>query len=183
MTDPAGTVPVKPHIAERAHIGSLEEYQELYRRSIEDPDGFWAEQAEALDWFHPWHTVQDSRYDDVNIGWYLGGKLNACFNCVDRHVEERPDDTAILWAADEPGEYRRISYHELQGEVCRIANVLQAHGVRKGDRVCLYMPMIPELAYTMLACAGSARCTASCSAGSAPTPSVIGSSTHGAGWW
>jgi acetyl-CoA synthetase len=89
----------------------------------------------------------------VDFSWYSGGRLNACFNCVDRHVEPRGEKTAILWAADEAGEYRHITYRELKHEVCRLANVLLAHGVKQGDRVCIYLPMVPELAYAMLACA------------------------------
>src|SRR5690349_16977576 len=131
----------------------MQQYEAMYRRSLDDPEGFWAEQAKALDWFHPWHQVFDADFDAVDFGWFLGGRLNACFNCVDRHVGPRGDKTAILWAGDEPGTYRRVSYRELKHEVCRLANVLLAHGVRKGDRVCIYMPMIPETAFAMLACA------------------------------
>jgi acetyl-CoA synthetase len=145
--------PIPPHVRERAHIGSLEQYEALYQRSLGDPEGFWAEQAKALDWFHPWHQVFDADYDQVDFGWYLGGRLNACFNCVDRHVANHGERTAIVWAGDEPGTYRHVSYRELKHEVCRLANVLLEHGVRKGDRVCIYMPMIPETAYAMLACA------------------------------
>ena len=144
---------VKPHIRERSHIQSLEEYQRLYRRSLEEPEAFWAEQAKALDWFHPWHKVLDADYEEIDFAWYSGGRLNVCHNCVDRHLETRGEQTAIVWAADEPGVYRHISYRELKHNVCRLANVLLAHGVRKGDRVCIYMPMIPEIAYAMLACA------------------------------
>ncbi len=150
---PQDRYPVKPHVREHAHITSLEQYETLYRRSLEDPAAFWGEQAKALDWYHPWHKVMDFDYEQVDFGWYLGGRLNACFNCVDRHVEAHGERTAILWAGDEPGSYRHISYRELKHEVCRLANVLLAHGVRKGDRVCIYMPMIPETAYAMLACA------------------------------
>ncbi len=145
--------PVKPHVRERAHIATLEQYEKMYRQSLEDPAAFWGEQAKTLDWYHPWHKVMDFDYEQVDFGWYLGGRLNACFNCVDRHVEARGEKTAIVWAGDEPGSYRHISYRELKHEVCRLANVLLAHGVRKGDRVCIYMPMIPETAYAMLACA------------------------------
>ena len=145
--------PVPPAARERAHVGSLEEYEALYKRSLEDPEGFWAEQAKTLDWFHPWHEVFDADYDAVDFSWYLGGRLNACFNCVDRHVVEHGDRTAIIWAGDEPGTYRHVSYRELKHEVCRLANALLAHGVKQGDRVCIYMPMIPETAYAMLACA------------------------------
>ncbi len=151
MSDPI--YPVKPHIAARAHINSLEEYERLYRLSLDNPEWFWGEQAKILDWFHPWHTVFDADYEEVDFGWFLGGRLNACYNCVDRHLKEHGDRTAIIWAGDEPATYKHISYRELKHHVCRVANVLRAHGVRRGDRVCIYMPMIPELAYTMLACA------------------------------
>ena len=146
-------IPVKEHIAKDAEIGSLDQYRELYRRSLEAPEEFWREQAERLEWFHPPHTICDVDNETVDFGWFLGGRLNACFNCVDRHLDTRGDKTALLWVADEPGEYRRISYRELKHMVARIANVLLAHGVRRGDRVAIYLPMIPELAATMLACA------------------------------
>ena len=143
----------KPEIVSGAHIDSMEEYQRLYRLSLDDPESFWAREAETLTWFAPWQMVFDHDYDNVDFGWYLGGRLNACFNCVDRHLKERGDQDAIIWAKDEPGEYEHITYRQLKHEVCRVANVLRHHGVRKGDRVCIYLPMIPELAYTMLACA------------------------------
>jgi len=143
----------KPDIAARAHIGSLGEYERLYRLSLDSPEWFWAEQARSIDWFHPWENVFDADYEEVDFAWFSGGRLNASFNCVDRHVRTRGDATAIIWAADEPGVYRHISFRELKHEVCRVANALLANGVRRGDRVCVYLPMIPELAYTMLACA------------------------------
>jgi acetyl-CoA synthetase len=146
-------IPVKPHIRDRAHIGSMEEYQRLYRRSLEDAEGFWREQAELLTWFHPPHNIVDSDFKDVDISWFGGGRLNASWNCVDRHLATQPDKTAIIWAADQPGEYHRISYRQLKHQVARVANVLLSQGVRTGDRVCIYLPMMPELAYTMLACA------------------------------
>ena len=145
--------PVKPHIAKDAHVGSREDYESRYQRSIEDPQGFWLEQAERLAWFRPPDTAADGGYDDVDFSWYRGGQLNACYNCVDRHLAERGDKTAIIWAADEAGEYEHITYRELDRRVGRMANVLKAHGVERGDRVCIYLPMIPDLAYTMLACA------------------------------
>jgi len=145
--------PVKTHIQERAHLQSLDEYRRLYQRSIEKPELFWAEEAKNITWFHPFNTVVDQDPDEVDFGWFLGGRLNACFNCVDRHLPEHGERTAIIWAQDEPGVYKHISYRELKHHVCRIANVLLAHGVKRGDRVCIYMPMIPELAYAMLACA------------------------------
>ena len=150
---PQDLYPVPPAMRERAHVRSMEQYHAMYRRSLEEPSAFWAEQAEAIDWFHPWHQVFDADYEAVDFGWFLGGRLNACFNCVDRHVELHGERTAIVWAGDEPGTYRHITYRELKHEVCRLANALLAHGVRKGDRVCIYMPMIPETAYAMLACA------------------------------
>jgi acetyl-CoA synthetase len=144
---------VKPHIRDRAHIGSIEEYQRLYRLSIDSPEWFWAEQAKIIDWLHPWHSVLDADYDEVDFSWFAGGRLNASFNCVDRHLESQAERTAIIWVADEPGVYKHVSYRELKHQVCRLANVLLKHGVRPGDRVCIYMPMIPETVYAMLACA------------------------------
>jgi acetyl-CoA synthetase len=146
-------IPVKPKIAAGAHVPSLEEYHRLYRDSLEDPRGFWGRQAEGLSWFHPPQAGGDWDFNEVDVSWYAGGRLNAAYNCVDRHVLTQPEKTAIIWAKDEAGEYEHISYRRLLREVCRVANVLQAHGVRRGDRVCIYLPMIPELAYTMLACA------------------------------
>jgi acetyl-CoA synthetase len=145
--------PVKPHIAARAHIRSLEEYQRLYRLSLDNPEWFWAEQAKALTWFHPWQDVFDADYDEVDFAWFSGGRLNASFNCVDRHLPLLGERTAIIWVEDEPGVYKHISYRELKHNVCRVANALLQHGVRKGDRVCLYLTMMPELVYAMLACA------------------------------
>jgi acetyl-CoA synthetase len=145
--------PVKPSIAQRAFINNLEEYRRLYRLSLDNPDWFWGEQAKALTWYHPWQRVFDADYDEVDFAWYSGGRLNASFNCIDRHLDARGDQTAIIWAQDEPGAYTHITYRDLKHHVCRVANVLLHHGVRKGDRVCLYMTMIPELVYTMLACA------------------------------
>jgi acetyl-CoA synthetase len=144
---------VKPHIRARAHLKSMEEYQRLYRLSLDNPEWFWGEQAKALTWYHPWHQVLDADYEEVDFAWYSGGRLNACFNCVDRHLPTRGEQTAIIWAQDEPGVYKHITYRELKHNVCRLANVLLAHGVRKGDRVCIYMPMMPETVYAMLACA------------------------------
>ena len=145
--------PPKPHISSGAHISTMDEFQRLYRLSLDDPETFWAKQADRLTWFHPWNTVFDSDYSNVDFAWFLGGRLNACYNCVDRHLGERGDQDAIIWVKDEPGEYQHISYRQLKHQVSRVANVLRFHGVRRGDRVCIYMPMIPELAYTMLACA------------------------------
>ena len=145
--------PVKPHIAQRAFINSMEEYQRLYRLSLDNPEWFWGEQAKALTWFHPWTSVFDADYAEVDFSWFSGGRLNASINCVDRHLDTLGDKTAIIWAQDEPGVYTHITYRELKHRVCRVANVLLSHGVRKGDRVCIYLTMMPELVYTMLACA------------------------------
>jgi len=146
-------IPVKPAIAERAHVKSLDEYERLYRESIDDPDRFWRREAERLSWYEASHTVRDGDFSALDFGWFLGGRLNVAYNCVDRHLATKGDKTAIIWAQDEVGQYERISYRELYREVGRVANVLRRFGVRKGDRVCIYLPMIPELAYTMLACA------------------------------
>jgi acetyl-CoA synthetase len=142
-----------PDLAARAHVKSLAEYEHYYRWSITDPAGFWREQSRILDWFVDPKEVTSGDFRDVEYNWFAGGKLNVSWNCVDRHALSKPDQVAILWAGDEPGDYRSITYRELQREVGRMANVLLAHGVRRGDRVCIYLPMIPELAYTMLACA------------------------------
>jgi acetyl-CoA synthetase len=149
----ADIYPVKPHIRQRSHLTSMEEYQRLYRLSMDNPEWFWAQQAQAITWFHPWTNVLDADYEEVDFSWFSGGRLNACYNCVDRHLKDRADQTAIIWAADEPGVYRHITYREMKHQVCRMANVLLAHGVKKGDRVGIYMPMIPETAFMMLACA------------------------------
>jgi acetyl-CoA synthetase len=148
-------IPVKDEIRENAHIGGMKEYQRLYQRSIEDPEAFWREQAETyLEWFHPPRSVLDHDREEVDFSWFGGGRLNAAFNCVDRHLDNGlGEKTAIIWAADEPGEYQKITYRQLKHHVARMANVLLSLGVQRGDRVAIYLPMIPELAYAMLACA------------------------------
>jgi len=146
-------VPVKSHISSRAHVGTFEHYQRLYAESLADPSGFWRRQAQRLDWFHPFERACEQDFHKAEVAWFLGGKLNASFNCIDRHLVERGEQTAILWVGDEPGTYRHISYRELHEQVGRLANVLRAHGVHKGDRVCIYLPMIPEAVFAMLACA------------------------------
>jgi acetyl-CoA synthetase len=145
--------PVPPDIQKRAWINTMEEYRRLYRLSLDNPQWFWAEQAKAIHWFHPWQNVFDADYEEVDFAWFSGGRLNASFNCIDRHLDTLGDRTAIIWAQDEPGEYKLISYRELKHQVCRLANVLLAHGVKEGDRVCIYLTMMPELLYAMLACA------------------------------
>ena len=139
----------------KAHLKSLKEYQALYDRSISDPEGFWAEQAEQrLTWLERWQTVRQYDYHKAEIGWYLGGKINACYNCVDRHVEAgRGEATALIWEGNNPSESKTYSYAELQTEVQKAGNALKSLGIAKGDRVCIYMQMIPELVIAMLACA------------------------------
>jgi acetyl-CoA synthetase len=132
---------------------TAEEYDSLYRRSIEDPPGFWAEQARRIDWVREPVRTSDWSFDPVDIKWFEDGVLNLCYNCVDRHLATRADDTALIWEADEPGVTKSWSYGELYGEVVRMANCLKALGVAKGDRVTIYMPMILEAAVAMLACA------------------------------
>ena len=130
-------------------------YLENYRRSIEDPEGFWLEHGRRIDWIRPYTHIRDVSYDasDLHVRWFYDGTLNACYNCVDRHLESRGDQVAILWEGDEPNQDKAITYRELHQQVCRFANGLKAAGARKGDRITIYMPMIPEAAIAMLACA------------------------------
>ena len=140
--------------ADNARVGSMEQYAALYRRSIEDPDAFWAQQArERLDWYQDFHTVADCDLASGVVSWFLGGRLNVAYNCLDRHLATRGDKTAILWEGDDPENVRHITYRELYYAVGRMANVLRHYGVRKGDRVAIYLPMIPAAAIAMLACA------------------------------
>lgn len=138
----------------RARIKSMEEYRRLYRESIDQPEKFWADQARRLHWSRMWDRVLRFDFLNPHITWFEGGRLNASYNCLDRHVEQgHGDETAIIWEGNEPGESRSFSYRDLLTEVCRLANVLKAHGVKRGDRVCIYLQMIPELPIAMLACA------------------------------
>ena len=127
---------------------------QLYEMAAADPDGFWREQAERLDWIRPFTKVDESSFDEADFGisWFADGQLNVSANCIDRHLEERGDQAAIIWQGDNPSDSRIITYRELHAETCRFANVLKAQGVRRGDRVTLYLPMIPEAAFAMLAC-------------------------------
>ncbi len=140
--------------AEHALINN-EQYLDLYDRSISDPEVFWSDMGKRIDWIKPYTKVKDVSFaqDDLHIRWYYDGTLNACVNCVDRHLESRGDQTAIIFEGDDPNISRHITYRELYEEVCRFANVLKARGAKKGDRITLYMPMIPEAVYAMLACA------------------------------
>ncbi|NLD67850.1 MAG: acetate--CoA ligase, partial [Limnobacter sp.] len=151
MTEPV--FPPKPHLAERAHVPSIERYRETYRRSIEDSTAFWSEQSKRLHFDRPFTRIRHEDFASANFRWFEGARLNVAYNCVDRHLPEKANDTAIIWAGDRLGDYRHITYQELHENVCRMANVLARHGVRAGDRVCLYLPMIPEVAFAMLACA------------------------------
>ena len=145
--------PVPDAWRESAYINK-ETYEEMYQRSINDSDAFWAEQATAfLDWDKSWDKVCEYNLREAEAAWFIGGKLNVTVNCIDRHLATRGDQTAIIWEGDDPNVDKKITYRELHEQVCKLANVLKAQGIKKGDRVCIYMPMIPEASYAMLACA------------------------------
>ena len=141
-------------MAARAHIDAAK-YEEMYAQSVADPDAFWAEHGKRIDWMTPYTTISNVSYNkpNVSIKWYEDGTLNAAANCLDRHLETRGSQTAIIWEGDDPADSKHISYAELHEEVCKFSNVLKSRGVKKGDRVTIYMPMIPEAAVAMLACA------------------------------
>ncbi len=135
-------------------IKTLEQYHSAYQKSVEDPEGFWAEQAETFTWFKKWDQVLHHDFIKPDIRWFEGGKLNITVNCLDRHIETKGDQTAIIWEANEANEpSKKFTYHQLLAEVNKCANALKAQGIKKGDRICFYMPMIPEVAIAMLACA------------------------------
>ena len=139
---------------DNAHVNSLDTYQTQYAESIQDPEAFWATVAERLTWYQKWDTVSDYDFVNAEIKWFEGGTLNACYNCLDRHVEAgHGDATAIIWEGNDPSEDKTFSFSELLAEVKKFANVLKAQGIEKGDRVCIYLQMVPELAIAMLACA------------------------------
>ncbi len=139
--------------AEKAHIPNMKVYQEMYDKSVKDPEGFWAKQAERLDWMKKWDTVSNNDFTKAKIRWFEGGKLNVSYNCLDRHIKAGfGDQTALIWEGNDPLTDKTISYSEMLAEVSKFANVLKSTGVEKGDRVCIYMQMIPELAIAMLAC-------------------------------
>ena len=146
--------PVPSEWSARAWVDDAK-YQEMYKRSIEDPDGFWGEMGKRIDWIKPYTKVKNTSYapDNVSIKWYEDGTLNVCANCVDRHVKDRGDQVAIIWEGDDPTEDEKITFNQLLERVSKFANVMLANGVKKGDRVTIYMPMVPEAAYAMLACA------------------------------
>ena len=147
------TYPVSEAAASQSHL-SVSQYNEMYQKSIDDAETFWTEQASKfLTVFENWDQVSSSDFTTATATWFHGAKLNASYNCIDRHLEKRGDQTAIIWEGDEPDQDLNISYRDLHEAVCRLSNALKARGVEKGDRVCIYMPMIPEAAYAMLACA------------------------------
>ena len=135
-------------------IQSLEQYREVYQKSVADPEGFWAEQASSFLWRKPWRQVLKWNFREPNVKWFVGGRLNITENCLDRHLETRGKQTALIWEPNDPKQKaRKITYKQLYGQVCQFANALKAEGVKKGDRVCIYMPMVPELTVAVLACA------------------------------
>ncbi|EAW29838.1 acetyl-coenzyme A synthetase [marine gamma proteobacterium HTCC2143] len=147
------TYPVPADYAAKAHLNE-EQYKTMYQASINDPDAFWAEQAaEFLSWDKPWTKVREYDFTKGEAAWFIDGKLNITYNCIDRHLETRANQTAIIWEGDSPDECTNISYQQLHSEVCKLANALKQRGIKKGDRVCIYMPMIVEASYAMLACA------------------------------
>ncbi|HNU75488.1 MAG TPA: AMP-binding protein, partial [Deltaproteobacteria bacterium] len=146
--------PVPPKVREKSFIKSKAEYEKMYKESIENPEAFWAKQAERLDWFKKWDKVMDYSFkDNIYVKFFEGGKLNVSYNCLDRHVKSgKKTKAAIIWEGNDPSENKTFSYQDLYREVNKAANVLKSLGVKKGDRVSIFLPMIPELAITMLAC-------------------------------
>src|ERR1700759_1356544 len=138
----------------RAYLDDAK-YQDMYRRSIADPDGFWAEHGKRIDWMKPFRKVKNVSFgpENVSIKWFEDGTTNAAYNCIDRHLAKRGDQVAIIWEGDDPKDDSTLTYRELHAQVCRFANGLKARGVKKGDRVTIYLPMIPAAAVAMLACA------------------------------
>ncbi|MEO1794380.1 MAG: AMP-binding protein, partial [Pseudomonadota bacterium] len=149
-----GLYPVPAEWAARAWVDN-EKYLEMYERSVRDPEGFWSEMGQRIDWMTPYTKVQNTTFGpgEVSIKWYEDGVTNVCYNCVDRHLKTRADQTAIIMEGDDPTDGEEITYRQLFERVSKFANVLKSMGVKKGDRVTLYLPMIPEAAYAMLACA------------------------------
>ncbi|MBT7290021.1 MAG: AMP-binding protein, partial [Chloroflexi bacterium] len=142
-----------PKLSEQAYIKSMDQYKQMYAQSIADPEKFWAERAEELDWFKKWDKVLVEDFKNAKHEWFVGGKINVTYNCLDRHLStDKKDKTALIWEGD-IGDALTLTYQQLYNEVCKAANVLKKHGVKKGDRVSIYLPMIPELAITMMACA------------------------------
>jgi acetyl-CoA synthetase len=153
MTSKSYAIPKFDH--ENSTPLTIEQYHDLYQASIDSPEKFWDIQGKRLDWTKPYTKVKNTRFNkgDVKIDWYADGELNVCTNCVDRHLPDHADQSAIIWEADTPGQSKHINYQQLHDEICKLANSLKSLGVKKGDRVVIYMPMVPEAAYAMLACA------------------------------
>ncbi|MDC0047082.1 acetate--CoA ligase [Chloroflexi bacterium] len=145
-------IDIKDEFKQNAYINT-EKYEEMYKQSIENPDEFWAEQGESIDWYKKWDKVMNYNFNTADIKWYEGGKLNVTYNCIDRHLESKGDQKAIVWESDDPNLEKSYTYNELHKEVSRFSNVLKKHGIKKGDVVIIYMPMIPELSIAVLACA------------------------------
>jgi acetyl-CoA synthetase len=149
--------PVPKAVAKAAYVDDAK-YQAMYKESVEDPEAFWGEHGKRIHWMTPYTKVKDVSYKgDVHIRWYYDGTLNASANCLDRHLSSRGDQVAIIWEGDNPKDSKTLTYAELHREVCKFANVLKAQGARKGDRVTIYLPMIPEIAVAVLASARSIR--------------------------
>jgi acetyl-CoA synthetase len=146
--------PVPPQVREKSFIKSKEEYEKMYKESIDDPEGFWAKQAERLDWYKKWDKVMDYSFkDDIYVKFFEGGKLNVSYNCLDRHMKDgKKNKAAIIWEGNDPSENKTFTYADMYREVNKFANVLKKNGIKRGDRVSLFLPMIPELAISMLAC-------------------------------
>ena len=143
-----------PDFSANAHISSLEKYQELYKESIQNPAGFWGKVAERLHWTRKWETVVEYDFVKADIKWFEGGKLNVSYNCLDRHVEAgHGNKTALIWEGNDPKESKTFTYSELLTDVQKFANAMKDNGIKKGDRICIYLQMIPELPVAMLACA------------------------------
>ena len=145
-------IDIKDEFKQNAYINT-EKYEEMYKQSIENPEEFWAEQGESIDWYKKWDKVMNYNFNTADIKWYEGGKLNVTYNCIDRHLESKGDQKAIVWESDDPDLEKSYTYNELHKEVSRFSNVLKKHGIKKGDVVIIYMPMIPELSIAVLACA------------------------------
>ena len=175
-------VPPPADFSSRAYITNLEEYQKRYQESIQDTEGFWSRVAEGFHWYRKWDRVRSFNYDlnqgSISIRWFEGARSNITYNCVDRHLETRGDQVAIIWEGNEPGEDARLTYRELHEQVCKCANILKSRGVKKGDRVSIYMPMIPSWPSRCWPVPASGRFTASSSAASRPIRWPTGSWTR-----
>ena len=153
MMDEKRVFPPSEEVVKQAHIKSMDEYKKLFKRSIDDPEGFWGEMAEQLDWYKKWDKVLVEDFKEAKHEWFVGGKLNVSYNCIDRHLKTwRKNKAALIWEGD-TGDSKTLTYQQLYYEVCKFANVLKKLGVKKGDQVSIYLPMIPELPIAMLACA------------------------------